>query len=356
MNKYLELKEKTSFLLKNILKNEDNYMNFLKFYGKIYKYDFFNALLLYSQNTSANAFATYNEWKQVGYQVRKGEKGIALFENNNQVKYVFGVDSTYQQKINLWKYNEESHKELINLDKTIDYDDIEENLKDFAYCSNMLAKLTRLNIVLNERAETKIKQNLKKGLEYIRNNKIEDIEELLNSICKYIENDLREIEQKVKFYEKERKNNYGNENNRWNEVFQGGTRLLVSSNRDGRVESRQMGKNGNEIYGENQTRQISNDNANEQVSTDIQRSRPKSLGDVGEIIQGEIGERADTRRLEYTRTNSTQEDVAKRSGRGNNQGINTDRPLSRDKYKQGIGTIRGLENEQEKEQENVPFF
>lgn len=367
MEKHTEILEKSNKVLKDTLKSENSYINFLKFYSKIYKYNLINALLIYSQNSKANAFATYNEWKQVGYQVRKGEKGIALFTDDtfNKIKYVFGVDSTYQRKINLWKYNEENHKNIIEehisktsfefLDKT-SYNYINEDLKDFTFYSNLLCKYTRLGIDIDKYLESKIKQSFTEGLNYIRKSNIDRVE-LFTEICFIVEDELRKIEKIIKSYERERINNYGrNESDRWNNILQGGTRLLVSEDRTGRTENREMEQNGYGAYENHKTWDISNVGSNEQISIDFWRDRQESVGNDRRYDGEETQGRTDTRELEHIRTDISQEDVTERSGGSSNQGIDTDRPLSRDRYERVVGSKLNNEIKSEKEHNNVPFF
>ncbi len=115
--RYEEVRKETNKKLEEILSNENEFINFIKFYSRFHKYDFQDALCIYVQKENATAVAPYDTWKRIKYQVKKGEKGIGLFDDStfSKLRYVFDVSSTYQQKINLWKYNEDKHKDIVDL-------------------------------------------------------------------------------------------------------------------------------------------------------------------------------------------------------------------------------------------------
>lgn len=56
----------------------DNYARYITAMAKFHHYSFGNALLILFQCPSASNVAGYNTWKQLGRQVKKGEKGIMI--------------------------------------------------------------------------------------------------------------------------------------------------------------------------------------------------------------------------------------------------------------------------------------
>ena len=56
----------------------DNYAQYITAMAKFHHYSFGNALLILFQCPQATNVAGYNTWKQLGRQVKKGEKGIMI--------------------------------------------------------------------------------------------------------------------------------------------------------------------------------------------------------------------------------------------------------------------------------------
>lgn len=57
----------------------DKYMDYLKFAAQFHHYSYRNTLLIYSQKPDATYVAGFKAWKNMGYSVLKGEKGIGIF-------------------------------------------------------------------------------------------------------------------------------------------------------------------------------------------------------------------------------------------------------------------------------------
>lgn len=57
----------------------DKYMDFLKFMAQFHHYSYRNIILIYSQKPDATYVAGFKAWKNMGYSVMKGEKGIGIF-------------------------------------------------------------------------------------------------------------------------------------------------------------------------------------------------------------------------------------------------------------------------------------
>lgn len=63
----------------SVLLEMDALSKFLKFAAKFHKYSYNNILLIYSQCPAATAVASFGRWKKLGRNVKKGERGIAIF-------------------------------------------------------------------------------------------------------------------------------------------------------------------------------------------------------------------------------------------------------------------------------------
>lgn len=209
--KYDKIKKLTNENIELILKDEVKFIDFVKFCSKFYKYDFSDILCIYSQNENATAVADYNTWQRIKYQVKKGEKGIGLFDDSyySNLRYVFDVSSTYQQKIKLWECIEDRHKNIVDLDFSKDkfyekysLDSIEdEDLKSLIYYMNRLAKNTRLGI---EEDSQKLENLADKILSKI---KVGNTDLFFEELCTSIKYDLLEIERNIKAYERSLQNN-----------------------------------------------------------------------------------------------------------------------------------------------------
>lgn len=77
--------DKISEAVKNIQEGvrqvftSDKYMDFLKFMAQFHHYSYRNAALIYAQKPDATYVAGFKAWKNRGYSVLKGEKGIGIF-------------------------------------------------------------------------------------------------------------------------------------------------------------------------------------------------------------------------------------------------------------------------------------
>src|SRR5215212_5156302 len=58
--------------------DSDTFRAYLDAQAKFHEYSFGNTLLILSQNPDATRVAGYQTWKQLGRQVRRGEKGIRI--------------------------------------------------------------------------------------------------------------------------------------------------------------------------------------------------------------------------------------------------------------------------------------
>jgi len=76
--------EKTKEVLKQLEQGvrgvfeSERYKDYLRFMAKFHRYSYHNTLLIMQQKQDATMVAGYNAWKNMGRNVKKGEKGIAI--------------------------------------------------------------------------------------------------------------------------------------------------------------------------------------------------------------------------------------------------------------------------------------
>lgn len=203
--RYEEIRKETSKKLEEMLSNEDEFVNFIRFYSRFYKYSFLDVLCIYVQNENATAVADYDTWKRINYQVRRGEKGIGLFDKTkfSKLRYVFDVSSTYQKTIDLWKYDENKHKHIVVINSNKEdffdkhkFENIQdENAKLLAFYINRLGKRHRLNLESDDEKEINVLIS-----DILKNKNFYEKNLILSDICLTIKSDLLEIENSIKQY------------------------------------------------------------------------------------------------------------------------------------------------------------
>lgn len=122
--------DKVSEAIKNIQEGvrqvftSDKYMDFLKFMAQFHHYSHRNAILIYSQRPDATYVAGFKAWKNMGYSVLKGEKGIGIFapmlikEKQEQVRRDANGDIIFNNKGNAefeTTENKRLHFRLVNV-------------------------------------------------------------------------------------------------------------------------------------------------------------------------------------------------------------------------------------------------
>ncbi len=107
MANYNLLYERYENACNNVFKDEYRWKDFLQTQTNTYKYDFKDSILIYEQKTEATACASFDIWNKLGRKIKNKEKGIALLDVDNKVKYVWDVSSTVGEKETipkLWEF------------------------------------------------------------------------------------------------------------------------------------------------------------------------------------------------------------------------------------------------------------
>ena len=103
---------------RRITDSREQWTDFLRLAGRLYKYPFAEQLLIYAQRPDAEACAEYGFWnKRMQRYVRRGSKGIALIDQSGsqpRLKYVFDVSDTGgKRKPYLWQFDEQRHEQVV---------------------------------------------------------------------------------------------------------------------------------------------------------------------------------------------------------------------------------------------------
>ena len=85
-----------------ITSSEQEWKKFLKFSGRLFKYNFYDTVLIYNQRPDATMVADMTTWnKKVGRWVNRGSRAIKVIDNDNKgIRYLFDVSDTHGADIN----------------------------------------------------------------------------------------------------------------------------------------------------------------------------------------------------------------------------------------------------------------
>ncbi len=80
-----------------ITSSEQEWKKFLKFSGQLFKYNFYDTVLIYNQRPDATMVADMVTWnKKVGRWVNRGSRAIKVIDNDNKgIRYLFDVSDTH---------------------------------------------------------------------------------------------------------------------------------------------------------------------------------------------------------------------------------------------------------------------
>ena len=149
--------------IRDVTKSADNWKNFLRITGRIYRYEFDNILMVYAQRPNATLVGDYDSWKKVGRYVKRGSRGIAIFPSKilkPHMRYVFDISDTAGKNVKLtWDLNSDNLKSLVDelaSEKKIEpYTDSGRN-----NLMNLLKNYTKSNIrsIMKEESEIRISE------------------------------------------------------------------------------------------------------------------------------------------------------------------------------------------------------
>ncbi len=267
--------------MKQITRNDSEWKKFLGFSGQLFKYGFYETVLIYNQRPDATIVADMDTWnKRVGRWVNRGSRAIKVFDSDNKgVRYLFDISDThgnYTSRINSYTIKSEAAQnyvmEYLGVEKERDFEGFVESL-----CTEFLEKhdypgehfdcFVQDSVVYSVSSRLKFDTEGKFHFEDILEQlDIEQATEYASIICEISKQVLRLLEKPARIYENKEISKNANEIHRRN--WTGG----ISGDTGGNAGSHEK-RNGN----------------NRESETDIQSGVPG--GSRRDIISGDINGR-----------------------------------------------------------------
>lgn len=277
--------------MKQITRNDSEWKKFLGFSGQLFKYGFYETVLIYNQRPDATIVADMDTWnKKVGRWINRGSRAIKVFDSDNKgVRYLFDISDThgnYTSRINSYTIKSDAAQnyimEYLGVEKERDFEDFVESLCTeflekheypgeyfdcFVQDSVIYSVFSRLKI------DTEDKYHFQDVLEQLE---VGQATEYASIACEISKQVLRLLEKPARIYENKEINNNANQIHRRNRI--GG----ISGDTGGNAGSQKQ-----------------RDGYNKEAGTDIQSGVPG--GRRRDIISGDIARREsgvgqDTRR------------------------------------------------------------
>jgi N12 class adenine-specific DNA methylase len=109
MGKLKSLQELYFHSISSMVHDKEKWKEFLRYASGMYKYDFSTLVTAFEQNKNFSQLASYDEWRTIGKQVRRGEKSIpVLIKNQNGVAHLFDVSQLQGNvQFNVWEVKQE---------------------------------------------------------------------------------------------------------------------------------------------------------------------------------------------------------------------------------------------------------
>ncbi|MGL6201561.1 MAG: hypothetical protein ACRC3H_21800 [Lachnospiraceae bacterium] len=119
--KYHGMEEIAQYTAGEVVKRQSSWTEYLDTAARLYKYPFWEQLLIYAQRPDATACASIDIWNEkMNCWVNKGAKGIALLdEDTGRLKYVFDVSDVHKARYigrdpYLWEMIEEHEEPVLH--------------------------------------------------------------------------------------------------------------------------------------------------------------------------------------------------------------------------------------------------
>ncbi|MDO5568770.1 MAG: SNF2-related protein [bacterium] len=91
-------------VIRNIIENQNNFNNYVKYASNLYKQDLDTIFTLFDSDPKGSYYGTFENWNGIERRIKKGEHGILTYKNGKKV-YLFDIRQTYGKSITMWKYD-----------------------------------------------------------------------------------------------------------------------------------------------------------------------------------------------------------------------------------------------------------
>lgn len=361
--RYTEVNELYDDVMSKITHSEEEWIKFLKFSAKLYKYDFVRTSLIYQQRPDATMVADMRLWnRSVGRKIKRGTRSIAVYDDDCTLQYLFDVKDT-EGDINtipkLWSLNESNNKKVLERlnhkynTKKDNFEDLIEQLvlnkadeelfnsldktnnETISFATNIIVESCKY--LISQRCDISTREY---DFKFIKGFNKRNLTEWIGEVvCSISEGILRDIEKEVKLVEKELKENERNtiSRERGDSIstiqFQQGERIR-------RKTTREVWQNGSEVSeGELQT-QIQFPIDGRKTFTDDASSRERSKGTIGNNNRKVINTRSDKESTKFLGNSSAQE-----SNKGTSRRNNITRDNIQEKINYPYGEIISTEKD-----------
>jgi len=243
--------------LKQITSNEQEWKKFLSFSGQLFKYNFYDTILIYNQRPDATIVADMDTWNgKVGRWVNRGSKAIKVLDSDSKsIRYLFDINDTHgadTQRISSYRIKSEASQiyvmNYLGTDDTMDFDSFVQNIctefiekHDFAdgnadqfICDSVIYSVfSRLEL------DTEEGYQFEHYLSRIDNIHVPEYATIISGIIGQV---LRLIEKPARIYEKKEREN--NENRIYRRDWISGVPRDTRGDRGGEAETDRNRENG----------------------------------------------------------------------------------------------------------------
>jgi len=217
--------------MKQITSNEQEWKKFLRFSGQLFKYNFFDKVLIYNQRPDATIVADMNTWNnKVGRWINRGSKAIKVFsEDHKNIRYLFDISDTHGELTTRIKNytirTEEVQRFVINYVGGAENKDFVEFIDDLCMellhknnindeaIENFIFESTKYSILSRLELDTGERYDFDNVLSQIDINQAIEYATIISGISEQV---LRLIEKPARIYEQKERENYENRIHRRN--------------------------------------------------------------------------------------------------------------------------------------------
>ena len=115
MTRFEEAKQNFDEIVTTLFTDEQAFSDYLRFAGRIFKHQFSDSVLIFSQKPDAAMIAEMSVWNRLGRRVNYGTKSIAVFRENGKCSYLFDAADTNGRPLpRQWIMDEQLANEIVS--------------------------------------------------------------------------------------------------------------------------------------------------------------------------------------------------------------------------------------------------